>query len=1212
MTDIHCHAIPVDGAQGRGVHLSWLGPVPFVYAPGGWRIERRDAFPIGRTPSICDVVAAGNLKGIDELRLTLGTVSAAPGIWPGPGGGACQVWTVELHAPTGGLHGSVAGPQAFVYGLRNGKAAAFQGPLTGNFDLGAAPCDRLVFYLQNTFSADITLRLCRYRYEASDWSSAKLLATLQLPIRELMPLADGAAELEEAKRRLLPGESIDPQRFAQIADMLRGIAKSPPRRPIQDALLVRTRPDDDFDEMTAIDPLRMLYSSPLWRRVLGLAYFDADPALVAGQSYDYRVTGLFPADADAPVYGFHTIPSGTALPAEFYLRDCHVRLPQPAVVQRSPSVSEAGLTIHTRRGIALKPRAASGWLDMLLDDHCAVIDLPVPASRIALELEPDHALTIAGDLAWGAFSTTTTIPPGPRPIVSFPQPVTQLRLTGKGFLYAIRPVDDLPDTLVEVPAIIAPVLLADTPLPPPPLIATASSLQAGAQLTTISGAHRPPRNPLGINVRWDPALATGLSFWPPQETAPAPLDATSFQIERRIEPAGPWQPLIGGDNLILGSRDQRPRDSTLRPGTDLMQVFPEAPGPGGGAMFAYKDVFLGVDPQDPQGVKTPQPPKPGTMLRYQVRAVDFIGRPSVGWTQTDPVRLEKHEAPPIPASPDETVGDLGSPQQTGIVARILMRGADDLTADEQALLGISDNAIVLNWGWHASQRRIDPFATQFRIYLTPPLDEVAGTLLSAAEDPGTPGLFHAQLQLDRAVVADAGQGLTLDAGYPYFVVTHTGGTTIAASLRTVIAAPGGGFRAPVAGPIRLLLKHSSRTTRPGRWRERVQTVPITAAERYQAVIRDRLLLTDDHPVDMLWAGVSAADDQPYVQDSFPGGTLPGNESAVATVLCRAKRAIPPVLQPAIPTGPVPRITTREPAGGTVALSLDLGPYLDPAGVPAGARLQVARLHSVDLLAAFAVAGAQILAQPVNPRAGETARAIGWGNPTEQASVGAAMMAGDYEAIDDRFLVLLAQLHPWRERLFRAATNDPIPGTAFDETLPSASARYLYCVRVANPAGLLSAEGAVAHVVVRVPSAMPGPGVVPDVRRDGDPAASLRFRVTANDRLTHVLLFRLPLDPQHGAASGVLQRVANRPDLYPADVVRLRLDDGGSLAPTLIPLATAERDARGWSILAEPESPQTKPVRLWLCTLTSDGVPSPLSGPWSIRPSPAPQPVLART
>ena len=59
---------------------------------------------------------------------------------------------------------------------------------------------------------------------------------------------------------------------------------------------------------------------------------------------------------------------------------------------------------------------------------------------------------------------------------------------------------------------------------------------------------------------------------------------------------------------------------------------------------------------------------------------------------------------------------------------------------------------------------------------------------------------------------------------------------------------------------------------------------------------------------------------------------------------------------------------------------------------------------------------------------------------------------------------------------------------------------------------------------------------------------------------------------------------------------LRLDDGGVLVPTLIPLATAERDAQGWSILAEPEAPQTKPVRLWLCTLTNDGVPSPLSGP----------------
>ena len=31
------------------------------------------------------------------------------------------------------------------------------------------------------------VRICRYEYGSDDWSNAKLLATLQLPIRELMP-----------------------------------------------------------------------------------------------------------------------------------------------------------------------------------------------------------------------------------------------------------------------------------------------------------------------------------------------------------------------------------------------------------------------------------------------------------------------------------------------------------------------------------------------------------------------------------------------------------------------------------------------------------------------------------------------------------------------------------------------------------------------------------------------------------------------------------------------------------------------------------------------------------------------------------------------------------------------------------------------------------------------------------------------------------------
>jgi hypothetical protein len=628
---------------------------------------------------------------------------------------------------------------------------------------------------------------------------------------------------------------------------------------------------------------------------------------------------------------------------------------------------------------------------------------------------------------------------------------------------------------------------------------------------------------------------------------------------------------------VLGSRDQPPRDTTVRPGVDMMELFPESPRPrGGGSEFNYSDVFLAPDPQNPQGNKIAQPPPPGTMLRYQVRAIDVVGRPSANWTLTDSVRLEKHESPPLPSAPDETPADaLPGPSLTGVNASVLVRGAQNMTSDDLALLGTSDNIIVLRWGWHAKQRKLDPYATQFRIYLSTPLDEVAGKLVSAAPDPVRPGAFRAHLQLARAIPADAAKGLFLEVGYPFFIETHGGGTDIQATVRTTIAAPGGGFRSPTPGAIRLPLKYSARLTRPDGWKERLQPspgqafVPITAAEQYQVVIRDRLVLTEGHPRDVMWAGVSAADDQAYVLDSFtgvsPGGPLPGNESAVAAVLCQGKRMIRPDLQPSLPTGPVPRIITPEPVNGPVRFRLDLGPYLTAAGLPAGALIKPERLHAADLLASFDVTGDALFARPVNPRAGETSQPLSLGNPVDQAAVVRALSAGDFESVDDRFLVVLAQMHPWRERLFEAATNDPINATAFDEALPSGSARYVYRVRTASLAGQLSDDGAVAHAVVRVPSPISGPSPVPDARRQDDPRASLRFRIPNSTRLSHALVFRLVLNDQSANAGGVLLRVPNRPDLYPGSGVQLRLQNDIVLVPTAVALSMLERDAQGWSL-----------------------------------------------
>ena len=73
--------------------------------------------------------------------------------------------------------------------------------------------------------------------------------------------------------------------------------------------------------MRALDPIRVMLAHPTWRRALGFALFDDDPALVPGETYEYRISATFPAeDVLDPNHGFATVPSGTLLPDRLLAR----------------------------------------------------------------------------------------------------------------------------------------------------------------------------------------------------------------------------------------------------------------------------------------------------------------------------------------------------------------------------------------------------------------------------------------------------------------------------------------------------------------------------------------------------------------------------------------------------------------------------------------------------------------------------------------------------------------------------------------------------------------------------------------------------------------------------------------------------------------------------------------------------------------------------
>jgi hypothetical protein len=1169
MAKIYATAIPVVEPSLAGVHLAWIGPSEHPHSLSGWKVQRRSA---DRIPSACDRIPIGTVLAPEERSSVFGALLLKPGVFPA-GGAPCTICTVELAQPASGLHGRIQSGIGCIVAVRNGKAVAGLGPLSGPFDLGSRAADTLIFYVA-AVSADTTIELCQLQYDQSDWANAKVIADLQLPIREFMPgLTD---EIAEAKARLMNGETIEPQRFEDLANLLRGLSLSP-----RGTILVRSDSADDFDEMSALDPIRMLYSSPKWRRVLGFATFDDDPDLVPGQSYDYRISATFPSASR--VIGFHTIPSGTQLPSDFYLYDCRVRLPQPAIVELMGSTPSGALLYHTRRGIRLQSGGvALPWTGFSIDDYCAVIDLPFAAQSIRFELEPGHDLTIEAGSAWGtAFSAAIQIPTGPEPVVVLPNPSNQLRLRGKGFLSAliVEPGPDAPEVQI-LPA----VTLADTPRPAPPISVTAESLQS-AVLAAPAGIRPPPR-PLGMNLEWEPtAMVIGWTI----PALAAPLDAAVFHIERRIEPNGSWEPVLGSDSPVFGGRDSADDPPAVFPGADLMQAFPESAAPSGSdTSFTHEDLFLIGE----EGESIPNPPEPGTMLRYQIASIDTVGRLSATFTQSDPARLEKHEPPPVPSGADPRSADLlPSAAPTGVTAKVLVSGGD-LSPEEQALLGSSDNAILLEWGWHSNEREIDPFATHFRIYTSPPLNTVACEILTATEISGRPGAYRATATLTRDIDPDSAKGQYLNAGYPFFVEEHSGGSNIEFVLVTRIAAPGGGFRAPALGTTNLPLNYSSRFTRPDGWSERLlPRVPITAEEQFRFVLRDRLQLGEDHPRDGLWVGVSAADDQAYIPDTRPGpNALAGNESAVAAALCQGRWHGRPSYSPPPPAADAARIVAPEPNGGDVRFTFDLGPFFSGSGLAPGALIFPERLEAAELLDHVQAQGTDLLGSWESESS-----TIAIPNPQDRQAIISSLQRGEYHSVEDRYLVLLAALHPFRDRLFRPVHEGPLQPLAFDDVLPSSAGRYVYRLRAANPMGQLSAEGFVVPAVVRVPSTAPAPKPAKQPRRNSDPSASMRVAVPKDGDFTHLLLFQAPAS----LAGGKLIKVPNRPDLHPAGHLALLMEDGSLVTPETLSRSDLKEDAATSTTLVEQALADKGPVRIWAASVTGDGMPSPLAGPWRL-------------
>jgi len=176
-----------------------------------------------------------------------------------------------------------------------------------------------------------------------------------------------------------------------------------------------------------------------------------------------------------------------------------------------------------------------------------------------------------------------------------------------------------------------------------------------------------------------------------------------------------------------------------------------------------------------------QGPPPGSTHQYRIFSVDPLGRPSASPRAGSAVRLEKHLPPPQPVGPPAPPpGTAIAP--SGVRARVLQALDPDLADADRELLGDSDNAVVLEWGWTEAERDADPHAREFRVYWQPLApDVVAGEVTGPPSQVG--GLYDLPARLDRPLPADAMRGRYLSLpDYPFRVAGHTAGDAIVVSV----------------------------------------------------------------------------------------------------------------------------------------------------------------------------------------------------------------------------------------------------------------------------------------------------------------------------------------------------------------------------------------------------------------------------------------------
>jgi len=1181
----------------------WVRDIRAVTAPRPVAVEA--AFVSSRANALRSSAARAGTTSIAAPQNTVSVLAATA-----PSG--CLRYRVSLRRAHNLVQVTVHVPGVLAVALRDGKAvdsrlAAIAGAVQVVTFEGRA-VDEVVLYVSR---ATTFLQICvdepkTLEEEEKEWASVPFIAKgVQLPLTSVNgAVTTGAQELALARSRLLAGEAIATADFQDLSRMLNEAVAAGPAAPVVHTLQLRDTVDDPFLEFRPWPFAQATTADAAWRRALGFAWLDKASGLTPNMTYDYRITGHFRRrDVEHDLIGLHIVPNGTQLPPIFQIGPVHFGLPRPRSVRMHPGPGSSTVRNTGRIGLPLQPGILGGRSLMLSFDR--------PTRRVVLELEPSAGGTLSwvartpdSVIGFGGSSFSGSFVPTSRVTLNFPEPVETLELRGVGLLYGVRLLDAADGNDIVRRAVVVPgVRFVDTAAPVPPPVLGTTNLQEPLVPGDPAVTTANPPQALGFQLSWLPPPTsnggpTGPTLWPTDLGTFPPFDVLGFRLERRqVDIAGAFVELSNGPSpmLFFGNRAGRQSPAQIGWGSDLREVFPEGysldAANGANPYMTAEDVLRG--PEVPDG------PRPGSTFQYRIFSLDAIGRRSASGTTGSVVRLEKHLAPPQPPGPPAAAPARLEP--SGVRARVLQAADPDLTPDDRTLLGASTNAVVLEWGWTADERARDPFATEFRVYWQPiPPDVVTGVLQGPANLVG--GRWQMTATLNQPVQVDALAGKYVRAAdYPFKIASNTAGQTIAISLEPSALEPS---TTPTAAPFVARPSMSGEELRPQRWDERSAVIPIGAGAPQPFVFRDRLTVDAAHPGARVWVGVSTADSESYVADELPGSVLnggrPGNESSISAAPAEARYLGRPAFTPPPPLAVVPEVVSSEPVGDSVLVELDLPGLLPTVSLPAGHAFVLERIPASALLRGLSRRGDGTIGVAFPDR---TTAHYTLANSADQAALLDQIATGEGARVEGRFIVDLMNRFPDSfETLWARAEPDPIPFTARTVHLPADAERYLFRIRLSDPAGHRSAEWAMVPRFIRAMSVRaPGAPRIEMPKSDTDTVTATVRVVDAFD-LKWLLLFPLAEDAtiapvERSTVEATLLRLPDRRDLYPDHGVRLRLADGTLLPPTVVDLVAqgvAETPDLVTNTALAADFDQR--VSVWTISMTRDGIPSKLAGP----------------